>query len=222
MSRLIEARDEGWRVSDALWERIEPLLPARSGLRFSLIRDSTPDRDRLALDGQILKAPYGSQATGPKPTDRAKPGRRRSVLTDAGAVPFALVTGGANGNDQKLLEGTLDAANRAPGAGARLALCLDKGYHHASPATSQPATGSSPRSRAHGEEAAPSLPGTSTRTTLGRRTHVRVVQPVPPAARQLETAHPHPPRAPPARRRPVQITWRRHRTHPVTRAEATC
>src|SRR5258708_17783116 len=36
----------------------------------------------LDVDGVMTKAPFGHGATGPNPTDRAKQGTKRSMLTD--------------------------------------------------------------------------------------------------------------------------------------------
>ena len=46
---MSEARDQGWRVSDALWERIERLLPPWRVHRFGGHDPRVGDRD--ALDG---------------------------------------------------------------------------------------------------------------------------------------------------------------------------
>jgi hypothetical protein len=42
-------------------------------------------------------------------TDRAKPGTKRSLLVEAEGGPLAVVVGGANVHDCKLLEATLEA-----------------------------------------------------------------------------------------------------------------
>lgn len=273
---MIEARDEGWPVSDALWKRIEPLVPARrvhrfgghnprvddrsaldgiffvlrGGNRWSSLNQTTicstssayrrfrewaeagvfarlsatlladPDLaldwDWLALDGQIVKAPYGGQSTGPNPTDRAKKGTKRSVLTDGNGVPLALVIEGANRNDCKLLEGTLDAVDRTPGAGARRALSLDKGYDHAFCRTLLADHGLEPRIRARGEEAAERREGTRARRWVIERTFASFNR-----FRRLIVSWE---RLTCTRLAFLQfaaalITWRR--THPVTRAEAS-
>lgn len=69
--------------------------------------------------------------TGKNPTDRGKLGVKRSVLTDARGVPLAVVIGGANVHDQKLLADTLSAipVRRPRPTRQRLQhMCLDKGY----------------------------------------------------------------------------------------------
>ena len=71
------------------------------------------DLDNVALDGSLHKAPYGGEGTGPNPTDRAKLGWKWSVAAEAHGIPIGWAIDGANRNDVKLLEPTLDdiAAN---------------------------------------------------------------------------------------------------------------
>ncbi len=96
-----------------------------------------------ALDGVMTKAPLGKDATGKNPTDRAKMGTKRSLLTDGSGIPLAVVVDGANRHDSKLLAATLDGIIVArPASGEQQAsrqqqqqqqqqqqhLCLDAGY----------------------------------------------------------------------------------------------
>jgi len=83
------------------------------------------------LHGQGAKR--GDQ-TGPNPTDRAKSGVKRHVLTDAAGVPIAAVTTAANVPDMRMVAGTLDAVVvRGPRGPRRpVHLCLDKGYDYRS------------------------------------------------------------------------------------------
>jgi transposase len=74
--------------------------------------------------------------TGPNPTDRAKRGVKRSLLTDAAGLPLAIVVAGANKNDHKLMRATLEAIaieRPAPTAEEPQHLCLDKGYDYDEP-----------------------------------------------------------------------------------------
>jgi len=41
-----------------------------------------------AVDGVMTKAPFGQGAAGPNPTDRAKTGTKRSMLTDGAGFPW--------------------------------------------------------------------------------------------------------------------------------------
>lgn len=63
--------------------------------------------DWLVLDGAMTKAPLGAEKIGPNPTDRAKGGVKRSLLTEANGIPIALVIDGVNRHDMKLLAVTL-------------------------------------------------------------------------------------------------------------------
>lgn len=68
---------------------------------------------------------------GPNPTDRGKPGVKRSVLVEASGGPLAIVVSGANTHDTKLLSATLDAVvvdRPEPTEEKAQHLCLDKGY----------------------------------------------------------------------------------------------
>lgn len=88
--------------------------------------------DWTSLDGVIVKAPKGGEHTGPNPTDRAKSGTKRHVLTDERGVPLSVTISGANVPDMKMALPTLDAAAEyVPGPRFRpLNLCLDKGYDY--------------------------------------------------------------------------------------------
>lgn len=71
------------------------------------------------------------ELTGPNPTDRAKQGTKRHILTDARGVPLAVTLSAANLHDKWSLAQTLDAVVlRAPRGPRRPEhLCLDKGYN---------------------------------------------------------------------------------------------
>ena len=71
--------------------------------------------------------------TGPNPTDRAKKGVKRHVLTDGRGVPIALTITGANVHDKWMVGATLDAVAIRTSRGPRrpVHLCLDKGYDYA-------------------------------------------------------------------------------------------
>jgi putative transposase len=83
----------------------------------------------LSADGCMTKAPLGGEKSGPHPTDRAKRGVKRSLLTDARGVPLGLEVAGANRNDMKLLPATLrQVPIEYPHLRSAPNLCLDKGY----------------------------------------------------------------------------------------------
>src|SRR6266542_6919049 len=83
---------------------------------------------RRHVDGQ---GQDGGDLIGPNPTDRAKPGVKRSILVEADGGPLAVVVAGANVPDAQLLEKTIKAVvlERSPvEVGWPQHLCLDKGY----------------------------------------------------------------------------------------------
>jgi transposase len=67
------------------------------------------DLTEVAIDGSQHKAPYGGEGTGPSPVDRGKLGHKWSIGVDRHGVPIGWALDGANRNDVKLLDPTLDA-----------------------------------------------------------------------------------------------------------------
>lgn len=85
----------------------------------------------LSMDGAMTKAPLGGEKTGPNPTDRAKKGTKRSLLTEAAGIPIGLAVDGANRNDHKMARETLESIpvkRPTPTATKPQGLCLDKAY----------------------------------------------------------------------------------------------
>jgi putative transposase len=71
--------------------------------------------------------------TGPNPTDRAKLGSKRHILTDKRGTPLSAVITSANTHDMKAALETLDATVvKRPRRRRyhRQHLCLDKGYDY--------------------------------------------------------------------------------------------
>jgi putative transposase len=84
-----------------------------------------------AADGWLGKARMGGDKIGPNPTDRAKNGTKKSLLTDGAGGPLSMVIAPANVNDHKLLEQTLNSIvveRPRPTSANPQHLCLDKGY----------------------------------------------------------------------------------------------
>jgi putative transposase len=83
-----------------------------------------------SADTAMAKARINGDEIGSNPTDRAKPGTKRSILTEADRGPLAVVISGANVHDCKLLESTLEAIvlERPNPQKVEQHLCLDKGY----------------------------------------------------------------------------------------------
>lgn len=68
---------------------------------------------------------------GPNPTDRGKPGTKKSLLVEAGGGPLSIVVSAANVHDTKLLRATLEAVVVEPPQPTEEEpqhLCLDKAY----------------------------------------------------------------------------------------------
>ena len=91
--------------------------------------------------------------TGPNPTDRAKLGTKRHVLTDGRGVPLGVTLTGANVHDMHMVGKTLDAVPlRAPRGPRRPKnICLDKGYDYQKPEKEARARGVKPHIRRRGE-----------------------------------------------------------------------
>jgi transposase len=86
-----------------------------------------------AVDGVMTKAPLGQEQTGPNPTDRAKRGVKRSVLVEGHGVPLGVAVDGANRNDFKMLQATLESIPiewPKPSQEEPQHVCLDKGYDY--------------------------------------------------------------------------------------------
>lgn len=88
------------------------------------------DMADVSLDGSLHKAPYGGEGTGPNPTDRGKLGWKWSVAVDRHGVPIGWAIDGANRNDVRMLEPTLDAVAVAGLRADIDTLHLDRGYDY--------------------------------------------------------------------------------------------
>ena len=93
------------------------------------------DWEWQAADSAMGKARLGGDEVGPNPTDRAKNGTKKSILTDRCGGPLAVVVAGANVVDAKLLDKTIEAIvveRPRPTKKKPQHLCLDKGYDNPS------------------------------------------------------------------------------------------
>jgi putative transposase len=94
--------------------------------------------------------------TGPNPTDRAKDGTKRSLLTDAAGLPLGLAVDGANRNDHKLFAETVHSIpvkRPRPTPSKPQGMCLDKGYDYDEVRELGVAFGFTMHVRCRGEEA---------------------------------------------------------------------
>jgi transposase len=70
---------------------------------------------------------------GPNPTDRAKQGAKRSLLTEGQGIPIGIAVDGANRNDFKMTKETIKSipiARPKPTKKKRQGMCMDKGYDY--------------------------------------------------------------------------------------------
>lgn len=83
-----------------------------------------------AADGALGKARLGGELVGPNPTDRGKPGTKRSLLVEQEGGPLAVVIAGANVHDTRLLRLTLESiiVERPSPIFVAQNLSLDKAY----------------------------------------------------------------------------------------------
>ena len=96
----------------------------------------------------------GGDLIGPNPTDRGKPGTKKSLLVEATGGPLAIVIAGANVHDTKLLAATLDAVivpRPPPTPEHPQHLCLDKAYDNPTGEAAVQAHGYTPHIRRIGE-----------------------------------------------------------------------
>ena len=112
---------------------------------------------RLALAGRRRLDGEGAlrwRKKGPSPTDRAKPGTKRSLIVERSGGPLGAVVAGANIHDAKLLADTIEAivVERPDPAAYPQHLCLDKGYDNPSGKGAAADAGYVPHIRRIGEE----------------------------------------------------------------------
>lgn len=90
------------------------------------------------------------------PTDRAKSGVKRSVVTNARGIPVGLTVASANRHDMKLVKETLDSVvvERPPPTDEhRQGMGMDKGHHYAEVRDTLKEFGFTAHIRTRGEEA---------------------------------------------------------------------
>ena len=149
------------------------------------------DLSEVALDGSLHKAPCGGEGTGKNPTDRAKIGWKWSIATDAHGIPIGWALDGANRNDVKMLDPTLDdlaqcgTARRdrdsAPRPGLRLPQS-PRPARRSRPRRSQHSAPPETRCHQHGEAT------DAARAALGGRGHQLVAEQLRPLCRHPDYA----------------------------------
>lgn len=91
------------------------------------------DLGDVCVDGCLVKAPCGGEASGKSPVDRGKLGTKRSLLVDAVGIPLGCVIAAANRHDSPLLRPTLEKLGRfqtrfGVGLPETITVHLDAGY----------------------------------------------------------------------------------------------
>jgi transposase len=80
-----------------VWEAAHVALVGALGRRGLL------NLERAVVDSSSVRALRGGGHTGPNPTDRAKKGCKRRLITDADGLPLVVQTGPANRRDEQWL-----------------------------------------------------------------------------------------------------------------------
>lgn len=123
-SSTVHDRFQQWRAA-GVFERLW-----LSGL-LEYDTDVGLDFEWQSIDGAMTKAPLGGDATGPNPTDRAKKGTKRHLLTEGYGLPIGLVVTGANRHDKTQVAAVIDSMPLPPPVPTPehpQHFCADKGY----------------------------------------------------------------------------------------------
>jgi transposase len=81
-----------WQA-DGTWLKVHKILLDRLRCADKI------DWSRALIDSSQVRAAYGGGKTGPSPVDRAKPGSKHHVITDASGIPLASSATASNVND---------------------------------------------------------------------------------------------------------------------------
>jgi putative transposase len=117
--------------------------------------------------------------SGANPTDRAKGGAKRSLLTEAAGIPIGLQVAGANRHDMKLVEDTLASVPQSIEdkrlehlwTGEEQGLCMDAGYDYDQVREIAWEFGYTTHIRKRGEEKTAKEAGQKARRWVVERTH---------------------------------------------------
>ncbi|MDE1546328.1 IS5 family transposase [Dechloromonas agitata] len=85
-------RLRAWQEA-GVWDRLHALLLAQLRLADRI------DWSRCIVDSASIRAVGAGPKTGPNPTDRARPGSKHHLITEAQGIPLAVILTGANRND---------------------------------------------------------------------------------------------------------------------------
>ncbi len=92
--RTAHRRLSAWEEA-GIWDRLHADL-----LRL-LRKQGKLDPDTVIIDGVIVRAFGGGEATGPSPVDRRKKGTKHTLMVDRHGIPLAIRTAGANASDHR-------------------------------------------------------------------------------------------------------------------------
>ena len=161
------------------------------------------DLDDVALDGSLHKAPYGGEGTGPNPCDRGKMGWKWSVAAEGHGIPIGWAIDGANRNDVRMLEPTLDAVEQAGLLDDIGMLHLDRGYDSGAVRQRLTAVGVTQFDIQRRGTKVPGIkePAGAARPAMGRRGDQHLVVELRPASPQHRPPRPTPTRRPLPRHR---------------------
>ncbi|MGU7843995.1 IS5 family transposase [Burkholderia sp. AW33-5] len=112
-----------------VWDRLHEVLLAK--LRAA----DRIDWSRVVIDSSSIRAVGSGPKTGPNPTDRARPGSKPHLVTEAQGIPLALILKGANRNDVTQLLPLIEAIPPIRGKRGRplskpVVVQADRGYDH--------------------------------------------------------------------------------------------
>ncbi|MGA5799178.1 IS5 family transposase [Streptomyces cellulosae] len=96
-----------------VWDQLHQVLLTE------LHRAGKLDWSRAVIDGSHRQARRGGPKTGPSPVDRARPGSKHHVITDAHGTPLTITLTGGNRHDVTQLIPLLDATPHIRGATGR-------------------------------------------------------------------------------------------------------
>nr|WP_237281920.1 IS5 family transposase [Streptomyces griseochromogenes] len=112
-----------------MWDQLHMLLLKKLRSAKKL------DWSRAVIDSSHVRAARKGPKSGPSPVDRARPGSKHHVVTDAQGIPLAVSLTGGNHNDVTQLLPLLDKVPPVAGVVGRPrhrpdALLADRGYDH--------------------------------------------------------------------------------------------
>ncbi|MFF4138962.1 IS5 family transposase [Streptomyces mirabilis] len=112
-----------------VWQRLHEQLLAELHATGAL------DWSRAVIDGSHVRAMKGGPKTGPSPVDRARPGSKHHLITEAHGIPLAVSLTGGNRNDVTQLMPLIQAVPPVRDRRGRPRrrpdkLYADRGYDH--------------------------------------------------------------------------------------------